>query len=150
MLLDGRVLDADLDATGAPGGFSLLLNGASRALGARRLGPGEWRVALGGRGFRAEVLEERTARLRELAGGGRRRAGIAALAAPMPGLVVRVEAEEGEMVEEGATLVIVEAMKMENELRAAGRARVARVLARPGQAVEKGQVLVEFEEPAQR
>ncbi|MCE2397612.1 MAG: biotin/lipoyl-binding protein [Gemmatimonadetes bacterium] len=64
----------------------------------------------------------------------------------MPGLVVRIEVKEGDEVEEGEALLIVEAMKMENELRATAAARVARVPVRPGQAVEKGQLLVEFEE----
>ena len=72
---------------------------------------------------------------------------FASLKAPMPGLVVRVAVEEGDAVEQGDTVLIVEAMKMENELRAAGAATVARVLAAPGDAVEKGQILAEFGEP---
>ena len=62
----------------------------------------------------------------------------------MPGLVVQVAVEEGEVVQAGATVVIVEAMKMENELRAPASARVARILVGPGDAVHKAQILVEF------
>ncbi|MYI05880.1 MAG: hypothetical protein F4059_00795 [Gemmatimonadetes bacterium] len=66
----------------------------------------------------------------------------------MPGLVVGTAVQPGDLVEPGAAILIVEAMKMENELRATGVAKVARVLVSPGDAVEKGQVLVEFEEVA--
>ncbi len=62
----------------------------------------------------------------------------------MPGLVVRVLVAEGQAVAAGQGLLVLEAMKMENELRASGPATVARVGVQPGQAVEKGQVLVEF------
>jgi biotin carboxyl carrier protein len=63
----------------------------------------------------------------------------------MPGKVVRVLVREGDAVEAGAGLVVVEAMKMENELRSARRGRVGKVHAREGQAVEGGALLVELE-----
>ena len=144
--IDGREVDADLAPTGAPDGHRLLLDGASHALAARHEGGGGWRLALGGRDFRVKVLEERAARLGALAGGVGRKPRVAPLSAPMPGLVVRIEVKEGDEVEEGDALLIVEAMKMENELRATAAARVVRVPVRPGQAVEKGQLLVEFKE----
>jgi pyruvate carboxylase subunit B len=64
----------------------------------------------------------------------------------MPGMVLRVQARAGDMVEAGAGLVVLEAMKMENELKAAASARVKTVRVGPGEAVEKGQVLLEFED----
>ena len=90
-------------------------------------------------------MDERTRYIRGLAGSGDKARGLAVLKAPMPGLVVRVQVEAGATVSSGAGLVVLEAMKMENELRAttAGTVRVVRV--RPGEAVEKGQVLVEFD-----
>ena len=63
----------------------------------------------------------------------------------MPGLVVRVQVEAGQSVAAGAGVVVLEAMKMENELRAATAGTVRTVRVRAGEAVEKGQVLVEFE-----
>jgi biotin carboxyl carrier protein len=65
----------------------------------------------------------------------------------MPGLVVRVEVSEGDEVGPGQGLVIVEAMKMENELRADVAARVKAVHVKPGEAVEKDQVLIDFGGP---
>jgi pyruvate carboxylase subunit B len=63
----------------------------------------------------------------------------------MPGLVVRVLVEGGQRVEKGDGLVVLESMKMENELRAAAPGLVKLVHARPGDTVEKGQSLVELE-----
>jgi biotin carboxyl carrier protein len=63
----------------------------------------------------------------------------------MPGLVVRVQVQPGENVAAGDSLVVLEAMKMENELKAGAPGVVKSVRVAPGEAVEKGQVLVEFE-----
>jgi biotin carboxyl carrier protein len=62
----------------------------------------------------------------------------------MPGLVVRVLVEAGQEVEAGTGLVVLEAMKMENELKAPAGGTVSTVRSQAGEAVEKGQVLVEF------
>jgi pyruvate carboxylase subunit B len=67
------------------------------------------------------------------------------LKAPMPGLVLRVQVTPGQAVAAGAGLVVLEAMKMENELKAPASAVVRAVRVQPGEAVEKGQVLIEFE-----
>jgi pyruvate carboxylase subunit B len=64
----------------------------------------------------------------------------------MPGLVVRVQVQPGGQVSVGDGLVVLEAMKMENELKAQAAGVVKRVRVAPGEAVEKGQVLVEFED----
>ena len=65
--------------------------------------------------------------------------------APMPGLVVRVNVREGDEVRSGQGLVVMEAMKMENELRATAAGVVRRVVVAAGSAVEKGALLVEME-----
>ena len=98
-------------------------------------------------GFRHEVeaLDERMRAIRELADATAGPAGLAPLLAPMPGMIVRVNVEVGEQVVPGQGLVVIEAMKMENELRATAAARVKSVLAQPGSAVEKGALLVELE-----
>ncbi|NUQ12414.1 MAG: acetyl-CoA carboxylase biotin carboxyl carrier protein subunit, partial [Gemmatimonadaceae bacterium] len=71
-------------------------------------------------------------------------AGPARLVAPMPGLVVRIAVQEGDRVQAGTPLVVMEAMKMENELKAPVDGVVGPVRVRPGEAVEKGAVLVEL------
>jgi propionyl-CoA carboxylase alpha chain len=67
------------------------------------------------------------------------------LLCPMPGLVVRIDVAEGDEVQDGQSLCMVEAMKMENVLRAERRARVARVLAKPGDSLGVDDVIMEFE-----
>jgi biotin carboxyl carrier protein len=68
----------------------------------------------------------------------------ARITAPMPGRVVRVLVAEGDEIERDAPVVIVEAMKMENEVRARGQATVARVLVSAGDTVEAGQLMCEL------
>jgi pyruvate carboxylase subunit B len=63
----------------------------------------------------------------------------------MPGLIVRVNVQVGDQVQAGQGIVVMEAMKMENELRATAAGKVKSILAAPGTAVEKGALLVELE-----
>ncbi len=146
VVIDGRRREASLVKTSPPAGHSLLIDGASVPLLARRGARGGWEIDVGGRTVSAQVLDERQARVRALSAISGGKAAIAPLKAPMPGLVVKVAVAEGAVVDEGGTVAIVEAMKMENELRAAASARVARVRVAKGDAVAKGQVLVEFAE----
>jgi len=69
----------------------------------------------------------------------------ASLCSPMPGQVVKILVSEGDVVDKNQTMAIVEAMKMENELRASCRARVKRISAQVGGLVDAGEVIVELE-----
>ncbi len=74
-------------------------------------------------------------------------AGVSAgltLVAPMPGLLKQILVAPGDVVEKGKSLCILEAMKMENEIKSPGRYRVTRLIANPGGAVEKGAALLEL------
>jgi pyruvate carboxylase subunit B len=98
-------------------------------------------------GFRHEVeaIDERGRAIRELAAATTGPTGPAPLVAPMPGMIVRVEVQAGDRVRAGQGLVVMEAMKMENELRASADATVKEVLVSPGDAVEKGALLLRME-----
>ena len=98
-------------------------------------------------GFRHEVeaLDERTRTIRQLNAASTVATGPAPLIAPMPGMIVRMHVEVGSTVVAGQGLVVMEAMKMENELRAASAGTVKSILVQPGTAVEKGAVLLELE-----
>ena len=151
VILSGRPVEVSLAAVDRDGVRSLLLDGTSVSLSARRgAARGAWEIALDGHPVSVQVLDAREARIRERAARGTASVGIAPLRAPMPGLVVGIGAQPGDAVEPGAAILIVEAMKMENELRATTQARVARILVSPGDAVEKGQILAEFEEVDRR
>jgi pyruvate carboxylase subunit B len=143
--VDGATVTATLGSVPGAAVRQLLLDGRAEALGIEAAGGGQWAITRQGERTEIEVIDERTRHIRSLTGTSDRPRGPAVLKAPMPGLVVRVQVEAGQPVAAGAGIVVLEAMKMENELRAAtaGTVRVVRV--RPGEAVEKGQVLVEFE-----
>jgi biotin carboxyl carrier protein len=116
-----------------------------RVLARRGNSAGQYTVHLDGFRFEVEALDERTRAIKQLAGSAASPAGPASLAAPMPGLVVRVLVQSGDGVQAGQGVVVIEAMKMENELRASTAGVVRTVLVKPGSAVEKGAVLVEFD-----
>ena len=116
-----------------------------RVIVRKRHGKGAYQLWLDGHVYEVEALDERARAIRDLSAAAAGPAGPAPLVAPMPGLIVRVTVAEGDEVQAGQGVVVMEAMKMENELRAAGKGRVKRVLVSPGTAVEKGAVLVEME-----
>jgi pyruvate carboxylase subunit B len=116
-----------------------------RVLARRGVEPGRYTIHLEGFRFDVEALDERTRAIRRLAGSAAKPADQTSLAAPMPGLVMRVLVRPGDRVQAGQGVVVIEAMKMENELRAAVPGVVRSVAVAAGSAVEKGAVLVEFE-----
>jgi biotin carboxyl carrier protein len=136
--VNGRpvAVDARLPRSGTG---SLLLDGVSYIVDLDE-GSGEAHVVVDGEAFRVQVQDR----------AGRRPSAVAKtgavagqrLVAPMPGKVVAVLVEVGQAVEPGAGLVVLEAMKMENEFRASGRGVVAEVHVAPGQAVNAGDLLV--------
>ena len=102
-----------------------------------------WIFGIGGQRLRARVIDERAKAIGQVVSDGRSGTpGESVVAAPMPGLIVRVEVELGQRVGAGAALVVVEAMKMQNELRAAREGVVQAVHVSAGQKVEKGTALV--------
>jgi biotin carboxyl carrier protein len=124
----------------------LLVDGRPTVLTLRSAGRGQWTLGLGGDRWDAEVVDERTRHIRSLTAGSGAARGPATLRAPMPGLVVRVLVEAGQEVAAGAGIVVLEAMKMENELKAPAGGVVGAVRVGAGEPVEKGQVLVELRE----
>ena len=106
---------------------------------------GRYTLWLDGHRYDVEALDERTRAIRDLSNASGAAAGPAPLRAPMPGLIVRISVRAGDLVQAGQGLVVMEAMKMENELRASSPGRVKAVHARAGSAVDKGALLVELE-----
>jgi len=147
--VDGKPVDVDLGRIPGTPVRSLRVNAASHQLVASSSGRGSWVLHLRGAGFEAEVIDERTRAIRELTGAAAAASGPKPITAPMPGLVVKVEVAEGEPVRPGQGVVVVEAMKMENELKAEAEGIVSRVHVAPGDTVDKGQILVDFEPPAE-
>ncbi len=122
------------------------IGGVQHRVIARRSGArGNYALWMDGWRFDVEALDERTRAIRELSEADRGPTGPAPVVAPMPGLIVRVQVAVGDRVEAGQGVVVMEAMKMENELRAPAAGTVRVVTAVAGVAVEKGTRLVEFE-----
>ena len=138
--LDGRPLDVDFQPAG-PHFATLLVDGRSYEAGIVRQGDG-YTVALTGATFDIELKD---ATRDEGASTRPRAAGPVRLKAPMPGKVVRLLVETGAQVEAGQGLLVMEAMKMENELKAPRAGRVREVHVGERQAVETGALLLVLE-----
>ena len=140
--VDGERLETHWAAIPGTPLIHLLLGGDSWTVACQRLTPTRWALGAAGERFEVEVQDDRTKQIEAMTGLGREAVQSGVVKAPMPGLVVRVDVKVGELVEAGAGLVVVEAMKMENELRAPQRGVVEQVHVSAGQRVEKGATLV--------
>ena len=143
--VDGARLDAHVvEIEGTPVRLVTVGEQVHRVLARHHPERGRYTISLDGHRYEVEALDERTRTIRELTAATSGPTGPAPLLAPMPGLVVRVLVQAGDQVTPGQGLVVVEAMKMENELRATVAGTVKGVPVQPGQVVEKGAVLVEM------
>ncbi len=137
---DGRQHEASLVEV-EPGIFSVLLNGNSHEVKVVT-GPDGYYVDLEGLRSVVEVRDPRAVTRGRRGGLGE---GRQIVSAPMPGKVIRVLVEEGDTVEAGAGLVVVEAMKMQNELKAPKAGTIVSLKAEPGATVAMGDMLVAIE-----
>ena len=143
--VDGAAREFDVRRVGEDGLSLVEVSGASRSHHVRiaATGRGALEVSVAGTVVPVEVGDLQASRA-----GGRRAAattGPQSVVAPMPGKVVRLLVETGDQVAANQGVVIVEAMKMENELRAPRAGRVAAVRVTPGASVESGKVLIVIE-----
>jgi biotin carboxyl carrier protein len=141
IILDGKPYEVDFTAIGSQPVFSLLINGRSLEAHAVPMQDG-WQVLLHGKMFEARIEDEQAIRARAMAQTHTDAPGEFHLRAPMPGLIVGVPVSHGESVSKGTTLVILESMKMQNELRCQKDGVVQEIRVQPGQTVEQNQVLV--------
>src|SRR5205823_6940523 len=138
VILDGWPVAVDAVEI-APNTLSILLNGQSFEITVTPSPDGRLKLQAAGQDFIAEVIDPR-------AWSGRRHGTVEAegrqqVLAPMPGKVVRLLVKEGDHVESGQGLLVVEAMKMQNEIRSPKSGTVERVLAKEGQPVNAGEAL---------
>lgn len=141
----GRRVHAHLgDVEGTPIHLLQIDDTVHRVAVTRGVARGQYSLWMNGFRYTAEALDERSRAIRELTAEHATSLGPAPVLAPMPGLVVRVLVQEGEQVRAGQGVAVIEAMKMENELRASSDGVVARVRVSAGTAVEKGAVIIDF------
>src|SRR6202140_3884238 len=132
IILNGEPVDVDV-AEVAPNTLSILIRGESHEIRVARSSDGLLTVQTGLREFTAEITDQRSWRGRRL--GHVEVEGRQQITAPMAGKVVRLLVTAGEKVEVGQGLLVVEAMKMQNEIRSTKSGTVERLLVHEGQAV---------------
>jgi len=157
-LVNGQTFDIEINEDGR-----ILVNGEVRAVDFRALRQGElysmlldhrsyeavvderddlYHVLLAGDMYDVQVTDERSRRLASAFMAFGDTGGEVSIRAPMPGLIVRVPVSEGEPVSKGQTVVILESMKMENELKSPRDGTVHHIHAKAGDNVEQNKVLV--------
>ncbi len=138
--IDGQAYPMDLRAIDEVTYSLLLENNSFEAL--VDLGSGEdVNVLLRGRLYAVQVMDERAIRLSKAGEGGATPSGEFTLKSPMPGLIVAIPVNEGEAVKKGQTLIVLESMKMENELKAPRDGIVGSIKVKMRQSVEQHQPL---------
>ncbi|MBN1562540.1 MAG: biotin/lipoyl-binding protein [Anaerolineae bacterium] len=157
-IINGETFEIEINEDGR-----VLVNNEARAIDFRELREGElysilldhlsfegvveerddiYHVLLGGDMYEVEVTDERSRRLASAFMAFGDAGGEISIRAPMPGLIVRVPVAEGQAVQKGETIIILESMKMENELKAPRDGVVHRVSVKEGESVEQNKVLV--------
>ena len=137
---DGAETFANVESP-EPGVYSILMDGRSFEARVEET-PNCLIVVIDGHRFEIEVRDPRR---RGHKGAGRHGEGIQEVTAPMPGKVIRVLVAPGDKVTAGQGLVVVEAMKMQNELKSQREGKIAAVKTREGATVSAGEVLVTVE-----
>ncbi len=148
--VDGEPFPLDVVTT-APNTLSILHQGRSfevmrevtREVTRESSSTGEMHLRVGAQHFRAEVRDPRSLRSRRAHSAAA--AGPARICAPMPGKVIRLLAAEGDLVEAGQGLIVVEAMKMQNEIQSTKQGKVTKIAVREASAVNAGDLLAVVE-----
>jgi biotin carboxyl carrier protein len=139
--VDGVVHQVDFMPVGDQQVYSLVVNGKSVDANVY-LNDDTWQVLFQGNLYSASVEDEREKRLRAALGGRVAEHEDYHLKAPMPGMVISIPVNEGQSIHKGDVLVVLESMKMQNELRSPRDGRVIRVRIKPGERVEQKETIL--------
>ena len=146
IFIQGRSQTINVDTSPGTGQtLHLLINGRSiRLEHLQRTEEGDLLLRINGIRYRLPIKNKRELLLASIQGAGTNDRKQTTLKAPMPGLVLRILVTEGQVLRVGDPILVLESMKMENVLRAQSDGTVFSVVIQPGEAVEKGQILVNF------
>ena len=139
---DGKTFELDVSMIGDGTAFSLLVDGRSHDLVVKP-GDGRTRVLVDGESIHVHVEDERERTAHVVASA--RPKGKRTLTSSMPGIVVELQVAPGDVVEDGQTLLILEAMKMQNPIPAEGGGTVAKVHIKKGDTISTGADLVDLD-----
>ncbi len=140
--VDGKEVAVDAALT-ARDVLSVLVDGKAYEIKRERSLQGEIHMILGSARYAVDVRDPRSLRTRRAAGGAE--AGPQKLNAPMPGKIVRIAVKQGEEVKAGQPLIVMEAMKMQNEMKSPKDGKVQKILVSEGSAVNPGDTLAIIE-----
>ena len=140
--VDGQEIDVDAELT-ARDILSLLVDGKAYEVKRERSLQGELHMVIGSARYAVDVQDPRSLKTRRAIAGAD--AGPQKIKAPMPGKIVRIMVTEGEEVKSGQGVIVMEAMKMQNEMKAPRPGRVLFVKAKVGDTVAAGEVLAAIE-----
>ena len=139
--INGRIQEVDLVSIGDQPLYSLIVDGRSYESYVYETEEG-WHLQTRGRQYNLTVEDELEKILRTASGNGVAQTGEYHLKAPMPGLVVSLPVCEGNQVEKGQVVIVLESMKMQNELKSPRAGTVGRVRVKEGEIVEQRQALL--------
>lgn len=139
--INGKIVEVDFESVSGQPVYSLIVDGKSHESYVQQ-GDDNWQVLLRGRLYPVTVEDEREKRLRAAAGSGVAESGEFHLKAPMPGLVVAIPFEEGQEIKKGQVILILESMKMQNELKSPRDGTMGRIRVKMGESVEQKQTLL--------
>ena len=139
--INGKSMEVDFESVSGQPVYTMLIDGKSYEAYVYE-GEEEWQVLLLGRQYPVKVEDERERRLKAAGGGRVEETGEFHLKSPMPGLIVAIPVQESQRVEKGQVLVILESMKMQNELKSPRAGTVQRIKVKTGESVEQRQTLL--------
>ena len=139
--INGCIREVDFESIGGQPLYSLIVDGKSHESFVYETEEG-WQVLMRGRQYKLSVQDEREKRLLTAVGNGITELSEYRLKAPMPGLVVSIPIREGDTVEKGQVLLILESMKMQNELISPKAGMVKHIRIKQGEKVEQKQTLL--------
>jgi biotin carboxyl carrier protein len=143
--LNDQIYEVDFEEVSGHMIYSLIVDGKSYEIHISEE-EDKWHVLIQGTLYAAEVVDEREKRLRDASGELALSSGDYTLQAPMPGLVVKVPIKVGKKVDKGDVLVILESMKMQNELKSPHKGTITEVNIKKGDRVEKREVMLILEQ----
>jgi biotin carboxyl carrier protein len=141
IIINGKSYEVDFESVSGQPVYSLIVDGKSHESYVQQ-GDDNWQVLLRGRLYPVTVEDEREKRLRAAAGSDVAESGEFHLKAPMPGLVVAIPVEEGQEIKKGQVILILESMKMQNELKSPRDGTIGRIRVKTGESVEQKQTLL--------
>ncbi|MEM8860700.1 MAG: biotin/lipoyl-containing protein [Chloroflexota bacterium] len=142
VVVNGESYDVSINSLGSGDLVSMIFNNHSFEAVVDSPERDRWEVLMNGENYEIDVKDERAYRLARARGELEGDTGTVATKSPMPGVIVKVLVEVGQVISKGETLVILESMKMENELKATRDGIVLEVKVDSGATVEKDAVLV--------